>query len=169
MARAAAADVWAFAGEISQGVVEGAVAGVRRKLAGATETASVCSVLVELAQNAVHHGASDAASRGELRVEEEPGGYRILAGNAVGGGELAALLECVEGLRGQPREALRRRYRERLRMPRGSSRCAGLGLLEVACRTGGKLELEWSPLDGRLVYVTICARVEKRKGTHGNL
>ena len=104
-------------------------------------------LFVELAQNVARHSAQREGQAGVGRIEVQRQGGALLLSTANESTEerLAALLAEVDRLAASSPEQLQALRRERLRAPTRPTGGAGLGLIELARRSGQPLEVRAKP------------------------
>lgn len=145
-----------FNGPVSHGLIEEIGTAIRRYLesdAGKGVTAAdVFAVYVEFSQNmkAYLERRAFTGDRGAatILVSREGERYAVTAGNVVANDDLVPLLARVDALAGLDAAALRALYKQRLReeRPPGSTG-AGVGLIDVARRSAGRVRYATWPMD----------------------
>lgn len=136
-----------------------------------SEIRAVFSVFIELAQNIYRYSAerTDAgletdAGSGIVVVSECEDRYTVASGNKITNTRLAVVVERLKAMDGVPTDSLRKMYREQLKAPPPpGSVGAGLGLYDIAKRSGGGLSYSIHPVDDQLSFIELF--VDIRKGT----
>jgi hypothetical protein len=169
--------VFVFRGSMSQALLVRFGETIRKDLFSAPkklpEIRKVFSVFVELAQNITRYSAERSTEGGEgetgrgiIVVSETADHYTVASGNRIENARVSLLAGQMEAMQGLTPETLRRQYREQLKQaqPEGSAG-AGLGLLDMARRSGGMLRFAVHPVDERTSFIEVF--VDIRKETHG--
>ena len=136
-----------------------------------SEIRTVFSVFIELAQNIYRYSAerSDAglekdAGSGIVLVSECEDRYTVASGNQIANDRLAVVVERLRAMDGVPADSLKRMYREQLKAPPPpGSVGAGLGLYDIAKRSGGGLSYSIHPVNDEVSFIELF--VDIRKGT----
>lgn len=166
--------VFVFKGSMSQALLVKLGDMIREDLFSSTkklsEIRTVFSVFVELAQNITRYSAEraaegvegEASGSGVIVVSESADRYTVASGNLVENARLALISQRLEAMQGLPPEALRKQYREQLKQaPPEGSVGAGLGLLDMARRSGGGLTHRVHPVDGRTSFIELFVDIRK--------
>jgi hypothetical protein len=130
----------------------------------------VYNVMVECLQNLYHHidsiplhvGDIDDQDRSALfMIGLDESGYRIITGNYVQVHRVDELKGKLEDINSRDSEALRQLYKEILnneeRTQKGGS---GLGMVDIARKTGQKLDYEFTPINSEYTFFTLNINVE---------
>ncbi|HYG67532.1 MAG TPA: SiaB family protein kinase [Anaeromyxobacteraceae bacterium] len=158
-----------FNGPVSHGVIEELGTAIRRYLASdaakGAAAADVFAVYVEFSQNMKAYlerraFRSPEESAATILVSREGDRYGVTAGNLVANEELRPLLERIDALAKLDASELKSLYRQRLREgPAPGSNGAGVGLIDVARRSGGGIRYETWPVDAEHTLFAITALV----------
>ena len=138
---------------------------------------AVFSIFVEQMNNMMMHSAEKEKqidSKGE-QIEISKGifilgvqnsEYFIQTGNAVTANSAAILTERINFLNTLSKTELRQYYKQCLKTgnTNRNSKGAGLGLIEVARRSGFPIEYEIEPFDDKLQYFTMYITVQQHGG-----
>ena len=147
---------------------------VERKL-GSMETDQrarkrVFNVVVECLQNLYHHNGQKATPEEAAAVPREPQGvvmiahtatgYSVLTGNFMAGSDVDQLKSHLERINALTPDDLRDWYRAKLADGQYSSAGGGgLGMIDIARRSGGKLEYGFVPYDKDNAFFSLNVNV----------
>ncbi len=125
-------------------------------------------ILVESLQNIFHHMEGlngDSESRREREAMfmvgyNEKKGYRIFTGNFIRSEEVGPLQDRLEKINTLSTEELREFYREKLSTTELSERGgAGLGFIDMARKSGQKLEFTFQPVEPGFHFFTFSVTI----------
>ncbi len=130
----------------------------------------VFNVVLECLQNLFHHNARFKVAEGQAQPTDEPHGvvmivqseqgYSVLTGNFMVGTDMDRLKKHLDHINGMAPGELREFYRERLNNGEYSSRGGGgLGLIDIARKSGGKLEYGFVPFDSDNAFFSLNVNV----------
>ena len=86
--------------------------------------------------------------------------YSVSSGNVILENDVAELRDRLDEINSLDKEGLKRIYKERLRRERApDSTGAGLGLIDIARRTTGKLDYSFVELDAEHEFFSLSAKV----------
>lgn len=161
--------IFYFNGPVSQSVVEGVGDAVRAKMrhddVGLGVMQKVFIILIEQMQNIVRYstdrlrddefGAETA--RGQVIVGQNgDGSYFISSGNKIRREDAAELYDRIEHVRHMTQEELKVHYKEQRRKSKsGSQKGAGLGLIEMARKSGKPLDYAIEPMDDKTSFFSM--------------
>ncbi len=163
-----------FKGELSPDLITALLDIVERKLDLIEDDAKVrrrvFNVVLECLQNLFHHNNGRARSEGTNGRSEDPQGvvmiaqsgkgYSVITGNAMAKGEVSGLKGRLDRVNGCDPGQLRDLYKSTLGdgsfTPAGGG---GLGLIEMARKSGGKLEYGFVPLDNESAFFSLNVNV----------
>lgn len=163
-----------FKGDLSPDLVTALLGLVERKME-VIETDQrvrkrVFNVVMECLQNLYHHNARLALKDGEVVRTDEPQGvvmiaqndkgYSVLTGNFMATEEVKGLKEHLDRINGCEPEQLRDLYKETLsdgRFTRAGG--GGLGIIDIARKSGRKLEYGFVPLDRENAFFSLNVNV----------
>ena len=163
-----------FKGELSPELITVILGLVERKLDAIEPDAKarkrVFNVVVECLQNLYHHnGHLRVSAEGVERTEEPHGvvmiarnekGYSVLTGNFMRGNEVGQLKGHLDRINALDSEALREWYRAKLNDGQYSDAGGGgLGMIDIARRSGGKLEYAFVPYDKDSAFFSLNVNV----------
>ena len=156
-----------YQGEFTQETTKSILAMAERNLDSSGEESSikrkVFNVMVEALQNIVKH--SDELIDGELHshtaiflIGKEKDRYSIMAGNPVRKQNMGALHEKLEHINSLDKEGLKDMYKEIIKNTTISDKGgAGLGFVDMARKSGAKLEFEFPEMSAE--YCFFCLKV----------
>lgn len=130
----------------------------------------VFNVVVECLQNLYHHNAHLRAGAQGVEPTQEPHGvvmiartdtgYSVLTGNFMHGSDVDQLKGHLDRINALDPEALREWYRAKLADGKYSSAGGGgLGMIDIARRSGGKLEYAFVPYDKDNAFFSLNVNV----------
>jgi hypothetical protein len=145
-----------YKGNVDSDVINNVLDTVEEKMVEVKEQSKlrkkVYNVLVESLQNLYHHvdrvpedfEDQTAERYGLLVVEKVEGGYRIITGNFVHAENIEKLEEKIKRINRSSHEEIKELYKFILNHQRISAKGGGgLGLVDIARKTGNKLEYEF--------------------------
>ncbi|WP_444679361.1 biofilm regulation protein kinase SiaB [Halomonas sp. E19] len=151
-----------FNGPISRSLIEEIGNALRNYLSSQQATPSaamdVFAAYIEMTQNIRHYAArqgydEETASATVAVAKNEQGLYLVSAGNIVELADGERLLETIGELALLDAQALKKAYKQQLRVPRNdlqSGSGAGLGLLDIARKSSEPMQASLQPLaDGQ--------------------
>lgn len=126
----------------------------------------VFNILVEILQNIYHHyghitidNFSDEESVTFVLAKTQ-GDYYIIAGNYILNEEMPALKAKIDLINSLPSEKLKQVYMETLGNGVISEKGgAGLGLIEIARKSGGKLFYEFRLFDNHISFFSLMVKI----------
>jgi len=130
----------------------------------------VFNVVVECLQNLYHHNAHLRFQDGRTQQTVDPHGvvmiahvdqgYSVLTGNFMAGGDVERLKGHLDRINALPPEELREFYRETLADGNYTkSGGGGLGMIDIARKSGGKLEYGFVPYDKDNAFFSLNVNV----------
>ena len=156
-----------FNGPFSHSIIEETGKAMRNHLAAEniaqTAVLDVFAVYVELAQNvrnylAVREITPPEAMSSIIAIARKGDGYAISSGNMVLNADGGTLCSRVDEINIMTPEERKRNYRELLRRDAVPGALgAGLGFLEIAKRSSGKMECSVRSVDDTYAFITLTA------------
>ena len=130
----------------------------------------VFNVVTECLQNLYHHNAHMKITEGSTMITKEPHGvvmiaqsdqgYSVLTGNFMASGEVDRLKRHLDRINTLAPEELRELYKITLADGRFSERGGGgLGMIDIARKSGGKLEYGFVPYDADNAFFSLNVNV----------
>lgn len=163
-----------FKGDLSPELVSALLNVVERKMEVIEPEAKmrkrVFNVVMECLQNLYHHNSKVAAINGGVERRSEPQGvvmiahndkgYSVLTGNFMAGEEVGALKAHLERINAMDQDELRDFYKEVLNNGRFTgSGGGGLGMIDIARKSGRKLEFGFVPFDKDNAFFSLNVNV----------
>lgn len=161
-----------FSGRLSQGLIEEYGQAVKKYLETedrpVNQIFNVFSIFIEQTQNIKNYNAGKVGSPayGELAasaivtIGKTEDSYFVYSGNLVENADVAKLTETIEAIASLDKDGLKRLYKERLRqeLPEGSTG-AGIGLVDMARKASGPLQVSFSPVAEGFSFFTLKALI----------
>lgn len=131
----------------------------------------VLNVVMECLQNLYHHHAgpridtdhrteSAAEPHGVVMIAQVSQGYQVLTGNLMDGAEVDRLKEHLDHINTLEPDQLREFYRETLADGTYTRKGGGgLGMIDIARKSGGKLEYGFMPYDQGSAFFSLYVNV----------
>ncbi|WKZ66412.1 MAG: SiaB family protein kinase [Flavobacteriales bacterium] len=163
-----------FKGGLTPELITVLLALVERKLDGMEpdhkSRKRVFNVVVECLQNLYHHNGHLRLDDGAVHTTKEPhgvvmiarteSGYSVLTGNFMAGSEVEQLKGHLDRINSLNPDDLREWYRAKLADGTYSSAGGGgLGMIDIARRSGGKLEYAFVPYDKDSAFFSLNVNV----------
>lgn len=129
----------------------------------------IFAIFVELAQNVMFYSAEQELDEhgkecgvGILLISENADTYCVSSGNQIPRTDIERITSRCESVRTLSKDELKERYNEQRRLPRGGSKGAGLGFLDIARRADLPLEYAIEPLSGDRALFMLSAYITKQ-------
>lgn len=159
-----------FNGPFSHSIIEEVGVAVRNYLSADNPSKAVVmdvfAVYIELAQNVKNYFTArslpvEVANSSVIVIAKQDGQYTITSGNNVRKTDLPELCRSIDRINSRDAAQLKKLYREQLRKPvEPAALGAGLGLLEVARRSSGKITYVVSDIDDTFAFLSLTATVQ---------
>jgi len=162
-----------YQGDFTQESTKSILSMAERNLDSSGEDSSikrkVFNVMVEALQNIVKH--SDELVDGQTRnhtaiflIGKEANRYSIMSGNPVRKDNVPKLQKSLDHINGLDKEGLKELYKEIIKNTTISDKGgAGLGFVDMARKSGGKLEFEFPEMNSE--YCFFCLKVNVPRDT----
>jgi Family of unknown function (DUF6272) len=162
-----------YQGDFTQESTKSILSMAERNLDSSGEDSSikrkVFNVMVEALQNIVKH--SDELIDGQIRshaaiflIGKEANRYSIMSGNPVRQANVEKLKKNLEHINGLDKDGLKELYKEIIKNTTISEKGgAGLGFVDMARKSGGKLEFEFPAMNAE--YCFFCLKVNVPRET----
>ena len=162
-----------YQGDFTQESTKSILSMAERNLDSSGEDSSikrkVFNVMVEALQNIVKH--SDELVDGQVRshaaiflIGKEANRYSIMSGNPVRISNVEKLKKTLEHINGLDKDGLKELYKEIIKNTTISEKGgAGLGFVDMARKSGGKLEFEFPAMNAE--YCFFCLKVNVPRET----
>lgn len=132
-------------------------------------TKKVFSIFIELAQNVLHYSAEKMslgnddkkAGMGIVVVSEDDDYYKITSGNLIKKSMIKQIVDRCNYINKLDSEELKIYFKEQRRLPRGDSVGGGIGLIDVARKSGYPLDFQINSIDEPHSFFVLSAKVEK--------
>ncbi|HKL37647.1 MAG TPA: SiaB family protein kinase [Bacteroidales bacterium] len=128
----------------------------------------VFHVMVECLQNISKHadtfGSDDYlfAGRGIFMVSKGLEDYHVTTGNVIENRKIEELTEMLEEINSLDKEGLKQLYKKQMREGRLSDKGgAGLGFIDIARKTGNKLEYHFLPIDETSSFFLLSSSISR--------
>ena len=163
-----------FQGPLSAELITALLSAVERRMEGLESDQRtrrrVFNVVMECLQNLYHHNANLTAQDGKAHSTDQPHGvvmiaqadqgYQVLTGNFMAGGDVDRLKGHLDRINALPPDQLREFYRETLADGTYSTKGGGgLGMIDIARKSGGKLEYGFVPYDKDKAFFSLNVNV----------
>lgn len=156
-----------FNGPVCQTMVESIGDVMRRRMAARnhkmTVVQKVFSVLVEQMQNIVHYCEADRPDmpQGQIVVYHENGSIHVSSGNAMNRETADRLRKIIDSLNTLNKQELKMLYKEQRRgaVP-VASKGAGLGLIEMARKSGQPMSYSFCKTTESEVFFSVDVRID---------
>ncbi|MGO8692141.1 MAG: SiaB family protein kinase [Rectinemataceae bacterium] len=158
-----------FNGAFTHSIIEEMGNAIKRYLEGENigkgAVMDVFAVYVEQTQNVTSYIARRTLDGGGygaaiMVIVSDGGYYAVRSGNAILKKDVAELRDRLEEINSLDKDGLKRLYKQRIRQERlPESPGAGVGLIDIARRSNGKLEYSFAPLDADHDFFSLGARV----------
>jgi hypothetical protein len=158
-----------YQGEFTQETTKSILAMAERNLDSSGEESGikrkVFNVMVEALQNIVKHSSEASISAGSLvsqsaifMIGKQSDRYSIMTGNPIKKTSTEDLKRKLDHLNAQDKEGLKEMYKEIIKNTQISEKGgAGLGFVDMARKSGEKLEFDFPEMDGD--YNFFCLKV----------
>ncbi len=166
-----------FKGELSSDLINAILSLIEQKMAASEPDQRVrkrvFNVVMECLQNLYHHNKRVGLPQDGTRYDERQGvvmvahannGYSVLTGNSMAQAEVEQLKQRLDQVNGVGPEQLRELYKSTLGDGKfTASGGGGLGLIDIARKSGRKLEYGFVPLDGQNTFFSLNVNVTPEK------
>lgn len=126
----------------------------------------VFHVMVECLQNISKHADSinsdTTSGRGIFLVAKEAEEYSVTTGNVVSIEKAESLKESLDKINSLDKEGLKQLYKQQIREGRLSEKGgAGLGFIDIARKTGRKLEFNFLEIDDKHSFFILISKISR--------
>ena len=161
-----------YEGEITHQITKAFTSLTESNMAKESEANSVQKkvfhVMVECLQNISKHadsfGSDDFlfAGRGIFMVSKGKNDYHVTTGNVIENDKIEELTEMLNHINSLDREGLKQLYKSQMKEGRLSEKGgAGLGFIDIARKTGNKLEFHFLPIDEDSSFFLLTSSVSR--------
>jgi len=159
-----------YEGEVTQEITKTFTSLTERSLAKTEESnmvqRKVFHVMVECLQNISKHADSlegEEEKRGIVMVSHGKESYNIITGNVIKNEKIPTLKESLEKVNSLDKENLSALYKKQMREGRISEKGgAGLGLIDIAKKTGSKLDYQFKALNNDVSFFILTSTVKRK-------
>jgi hypothetical protein len=160
-----------YEGEITHGITKAFTSLAEKKLENEQESSSVqrkvFHVMVECLQNITKHadidGHSPYSKRGIFMINEANDSYSIITGNVVDNDKIDSLRRLLDDINSKTKDELKEMYKMQMREGALSDKQgAGLGLIDIARKTGEKIEYHFISIDSKYSFFILTNRVSRK-------
>jgi len=163
--------VMSYKGAATGGLISSMVDIVQNRLADLepklTVKKKVFSILVEILQNIYHHFEEVAMANEKeddvimfVLARSETGNYCINSGNYMSRAHVPALQRRIEETNALSQDELKEKYRQVLNNGNLSNKGgAGLGIIDIARKSGNKLEYNFNHYNDNLSFFSLTVRI----------
>ena len=130
----------------------------------------VNNILVECLQNVYHHMVDfndgekpedGSASAMFIICRDKSNQYRIVTGNHILNSNMEKLKKKIDDINAMTKEELKAYYLESLKNTELSAKGgAGLGMIDMARKSGNKLDYRFDPLNDRISFFSLMIRID---------
>ena len=162
----------AYKGSITSELINDVLEAVEKKLEAVNELSKtrkkLYNVLVESLQNLYHHieesheGITETLDPkfGLLVIEKEDGMYKVTTGNFINSTKIKFLKEKIDKINSLSKDELKDMYKFILNHQKLSAKGGGgLGLVDIARKTGSKLEYIFHNYDNNYYFFNLIIKV----------
>lgn len=161
-----------YEGEITHQITKAFTSLTESNMAKESEANSVQKkvfhVMVECLQNISKHadsfGSDDFlfAGRGIFMVSKGKDDYHVTTGNVIENDKIVELTEMLDHINSLDRDGLKELYKNQMKEGRLSEKGgAGLGFIDIARKTGNKLEFHFLPIDESSSFFLLTSSVSR--------
>jgi hypothetical protein len=142
----------AFTGHFDHFVTTSLLKNVKRKFnlfeVNTRFAKNIYSLLVESIENVSKHSyhGEDKQNNSMLLLCKSDTSYTIITGNHILTSEIPALKEKLEKVSSHQADELKKLYRKQILSKSGGENNAGLGLIDIAIKSGNNIKFEFKPL-----------------------
>lgn len=160
-------------GLISQEILVGFVEIIKEQLQKQSSKYSIVkkvfSVMIELVQNIVLHSAESFTcennykiGRGIALLKKEKSSYIISTGNMISNKNIFNITDLLESVNSLDENGKKKLYKDRLKkIKKKSSNNAGIGLIDVARKSGNPIAYKIKSIDSKKSFIEISARINR--------
>ncbi|TLX77152.1 hypothetical protein E9993_05575 [Labilibacter sediminis] len=162
-----------YEGEINQDITKTFTSLTERNLAKSEESNAVqrkvFNVMVECLQNISKHADSlseddQKERRGIVMVSKGEESYNIITGNVIKNSKVPGLRESLEQVNSLDKKGLSTLYKTQMREGKLSEKGgAGLGLIDIAKKTGSTLTYQFKEIDEELSFFILTSTIKRNK------
>ena len=173
--------IFCYSGPISQATIEGIGSTLRLDLkleeADMSSSQKIFSVFIEQMQNVLNYSedkiVNDKDLEKELRIGilvigQEEDNFYVYCGNKIYNDDIEKIQNRIDEISGLTKEELKEVYKKRRRSEvEDSSKGAGLGLIEMARKSGQPIEYSFKEFDEKFSFFSIKVLISGGKKRNG--
>jgi hypothetical protein len=164
-----------YDGDFNQETTKSILAMAERNLDSSGEDSGikrkVFNVMVEALQNIVKHSSEQGMQAGSLvsrsaifMISKDDKRYCVLTGNPIPKGNVANLTSNLNDLNSKDKDGLKEMYKEIIKNTQISEKGgAGLGFVDMARKSGEKLEFTFSDMDPEYDFFCLKVNISREK------
>jgi hypothetical protein len=159
-----------YEGEVTQDITKTFTSLTEKSLTKSAESnqvqRKVFNVMVECLQNISKHADTltedDEERRGIVMVSKGEDSYNIITGNIIKNSKVAELQSTLETVNSLDKEGLSELYKKQIKEGRISDKGgAGLGLIDIAKKTGSKLTYQFKTLNEDRSFFILTSTIKR--------
>ncbi|MBS1558610.1 MAG: SiaB family protein kinase [Bacteroidetes bacterium] len=164
-----------YEGDFTQETTKSILSMAERNLDSSGEDSSikrkVFNVMVEALQNIVRHSSEQGMRAGSLLsksaiflISRDDKQYSVMTGNPIQKDKVAQLTKNLDDLNSKDKEGLKEMYKEIIKNTQISEKGgAGLGFVDMARKSGEKLEFVFAPMDAEHDFFCLKVNISREK------
>ncbi|MFW6043690.1 MAG: SiaB family protein kinase [Marinilabiliaceae bacterium] len=159
-----------YEGEVTQEITKTFTSLTEKNMAKTEESnqvqRKVFNVMVECLQNISKHGDTiseeNEERRGIVMISKGDDSYKIITGNVIRNSKVPELKENLEHINSLDKEGLSTLYKQQIMETKLSDKGgAGLGLIDIAKKTGSKLSYQFKQLNDDISFFILTSTVKR--------
>ncbi|MCH8316938.1 MAG: hypothetical protein IIA88_00335 [Bacteroidetes bacterium] len=152
-----------FSQEMTKSVLEMAEVCMNNFGEGTSLKRKVFSIMVECLQNISLHADEDEGTKSSIFIiGRDDGAYSIASGNFIKKNKIEPLKSILDQINDLDEAGLKALYRELLSKAKGTNKLPpGLGLIDIARKSGHKLETSFDHVNDQLSYFSLQTKKNK--------
>ena len=154
-----------YEGEFTQEITKSVLAMAERNMDSTGEESvikrKVFNIMVECLQNIVKHSEESKENQSAIfMIGRQEGEYIIMSGNPMNKGETAIVKEKLDKINSLDKDGLKSLYKDIMKTTQISDKGgAGLGFVDMARKSGRKLEYDFFDLDDKCSFFCLKATI----------
>lgn len=159
-----------YEGEVTQEITKTFTSLTEKNMAKTEESnqvqRKVFNVMVECLQNISKHGDTiseeNEERRGIVMISKGDDSYKIITGNVIRNSKVPELKESLEHINSLDKQGLSTLYKQQIMESKLSDKGgAGLGLIDIAKKTGSKLSYQFKQLNDEISFFILTSTVKR--------
>jgi len=159
-----------FKGAISQELLVDIGSLIKNQISISKQLKKVFSVFIELTQNIMHYSQERIQSNdkdvgvGLVVITESNGNYSVYSGNKIGIEKSKIITQRIDFINTKTVEELKEMYKVASRRePPAGSKGAGLGLIDIARKSGNQIKYDTLPLNNESNFLIVQANISEEE------